>query len=143
MSVVPAARVPSRLTRLVPRLVTGLGVIHLVYAVVESPGVLRAMAVDGVLGASDDYQRDYVTWFLVAGFALLLTGGVMRWAVRRTGELPPSVGWWLLGIGVFDVVLEPTGGSWALALLGALTAYATLRDQRVAHNPSSSSLVRR
>ncbi|WP_145805244.1 DUF6463 family protein [Kribbella amoyensis] len=135
MSVAAAIQAPPRLTRRVPVLTSGLGVVHLVYAVAESPDVLRAMAADGILAAANDYQRDYVTWFVVAGFTLLMTGSILRWTVRRTGQVPPSAGWWLLGTGIFAVILEPTGGAWALVLLGALTAYASRQEVR---NPASS-----
>ncbi|ADB32123.1 hypothetical protein Kfla_3059 [Kribbella flavida DSM 17836] len=117
----------STLSRWVPRLVFGLGVVHVVYAVVESPGIMRDMVTAGVVNASSDIHRDYVTWFFIGGLATLMIAAVARWSVRVTGTLPAVLGWWMVGIGGLDTVLEPVGGGWILLLLGALTVYDARR----------------
>lgn len=117
------------LTRWLPRLITALGVVHLVYVVAESPGVVRDMLIEGVVGASDDYRRDFVTWFFIGGLVLLMIAAMTRWAIRTSGWIPPHIGWWMLGIGVSDTVLEPDGGGWAVLLLGGLATYDSYRSR--------------
>ncbi|WP_328989598.1 DUF6463 family protein [Kribbella sp. NBC_01245] len=112
------------LTRWLPRLTTGLGIVHLVYGVAESPGVIADMLGEGLIAASDDYRRDFVTWFFIGGLTLLTVGSMMRWAIRQTGRVPAHLGWWLTGVGVLDTLLEPDGGGWALLAIGLLTLYA-------------------
>lgn len=123
-----ASRSPSRLTRWLPRLITGLGIVHFVYAAVESHEVIGDMVGDGVVGAADAYRRNYVVWFLVGGMTLLTLGAVTAWAVRTIGRIPAFIGWWMVCIGVFDSVLEPDGGGWLVLLLGALVVYDARRS---------------
>jgi Family of unknown function (DUF6463) len=111
-----------------PRLIAGLGVIHLGYVVAESPGVVRDMLADGFVGASDDYRRDFVTWFFIGGLVLLMIAATARWAIRTTGRFPRPLAVGMLAIGVFDTLLEPDGGGYALVLLGGLATYAAYRS---------------
>ncbi|MGH3713919.1 MAG: DUF6463 family protein [Micromonosporaceae bacterium] len=113
----------SQLTRWLPRLITGLGVVHVIYAVAESPGEIGGMATSGLLGAADTWRRHYVVWFLIGAFTLFMIGSMSRWAIRRAGAIPPHLGWWMLAIGVFDTVLEPYGGGYLVFALGALILY--------------------
>jgi hypothetical protein len=118
----------SRLSRLLPGLIAGLGVVHLVYVVAESPGVVRDMLADGFVGASNDYRRDFVTWFFIGGMVLLMLAATARWAIRVTGRFPRPLAVGLLAIGLFDTLLEPDGGGWLLLLLGALATYDAYRS---------------
>jgi hypothetical protein len=120
----------SGLDRWLPRLLTGLGGIHLLFGVVESPGVIRDMLADGLVGTADTAERAYVVWFLVAGMAMLTIGALAGYAVRTTGRLPASLGWWLIGTGLLITVTQPTSGGWLLMLLGFLAVVAARRSAR-------------
>ncbi|MFC0624088.1 DUF6463 family protein [Kribbella deserti] len=114
----------SRLTRWLPGLTIGLGVIHLGWVVADLPEEIRAMLADGFVGASNNDSRDFATWFFIGGLVLLMLGSTMRWTIRHSGEVPAVLGWWILGIGLFDTLLEPDGGGYGLALLGGLVLLA-------------------
>lgn len=129
--------VPSRLTRLLPRLITALAVVHLVYVVAESPDVIADMIDDGVVGAGDGFRRDYVIWMTIGGMALLTFGAVTAWMVRAIGRIPAFLGWWMAAIGVFDSTLEPNGGGWIILLLGAFVVYEDRRSRR--SDPSTAA----
>ncbi|WP_232666803.1 DUF6463 family protein [Pseudonocardia sp. TRM90224] len=120
----------SRLTRALPWMIIGLGVFHLGYVVAESPGIVGAIIADGLAGASNTVERDFVTWFFIGGLALLFFGMTAQWHVRNRGELPAHVGWWLLGIGAFDTALEPDGGGWIMLALGLLAVFDLRRNRR-------------
>ncbi len=47
-----------RLTRWLPALTTGLGVIHLIWVVADLPDEVRAMLTEGFVGTSNNDSRD-------------------------------------------------------------------------------------
>lgn len=112
------------LTRWLPAMTTGLGVIHLIWVVADLPDEVGAMLSEGLVGTSNNDSRDFATWFFIGGLVLLMIGSTMRWAVRHHGRIPAHLGWWILGLGVFDTLLEPDGGGYAQILLGCLTLAA-------------------
>ena len=120
----------SGLDRWLPRLMFALGIFHLLYGVAESPGVIRDMFGDGLLGSADNGQRGYVVWFMVGGVAMLTVAWMAGWSVRTAGRLPAALGWWLIGIGVPIVVTEPGSGGWLVMILGALTVVAARRTTK-------------
>jgi hypothetical protein len=103
---------------------TALAVVHLIWAVTEMPDEIRSMLSEGFVGTSNNDSRDSATWFFIGGLVLLMIGSTMRWSVRTVGRIPVHLGWWVLGIGIFDTLLEPDGGGYALILLGGLTLAA-------------------
>ncbi|GAB3920974.1 hypothetical protein GCM10029976_007330 [Kribbella albertanoniae] len=114
----------TRLTRWLPALTTGLGVIHLIWVVADLPDEVHAMLTEGFVGTSNNDSRDFATWFFIGGLVLLMIGTTMRWSVRHFGRIPTHLGWWILAIGLFDTLLEPNGGGYAQILLGSLTLAA-------------------
>jgi hypothetical protein len=112
------------LSRLVPWLVSGVAVLHVVVGFVV-PNPLGGMVEDGLIGSvGDDAGRSLMLWYLVAGLGLLALGELARWAVRETGRLPARLGWWLLGISVPVIVLMPASGGWLILVLGVLSLVA-------------------
>lgn len=127
----------SGLDRWLPRLMTGLGAVHVLFGVVESPGVIRDMLADGLVNTADSPQREYVVYFLVAGLAMLTIGMMAGYAVRTTGRLPAFLGWWLIATGLLITVTDLLSGGWLVILLGVLTVVAARRStRRPAHEPA-------
>nr|WP_255513090.1 DUF6463 family protein [Kribbella sp. VKM Ac-2527] len=127
----------SGLDRWLPRSMTILGAVHLVYGVVESPGVIRDMLADGLVSTADNAERGYVVWFMVSGVALLAVAWMARWAARTVGRMPAALGWWLVVIGALIVITEPVSGGWLVMLLGALTVVAARRAIRAVPQPAN------
>ena len=66
-------------------------------------------------------------WFLISGFFLLLFGCLCHWIENQLDlPLPPFVGWGLLLIACFGIVLDVDSGFW-LVLIVALNASAVSR----------------
>ncbi|WP_338870187.1 DUF6463 family protein [Myxococcus stipitatus] len=86
---------------------------------------LLEIARAGVVGGVDDMSpRASAFWFLVAGWGLVLLGGLARWAEHELGRpLPSGFGWALVALGIFCVVPMPATGAWVLIPLGVLAVY--------------------
>ena len=106
--------------------VTATGVLHLGLGAVAFWEPLTAMAAAGVwnsLGGEADRQA--ALWYAVGGGSLLSTGLSARWAVMRTGLLPPPLGWGLVAIAIVGAVVAPRSGFWLVLVEGvALAAFA-------------------
>lgn len=68
----------------------------------------RAGVVDGIRTDASEAAL----WYVGAGLGVLILGIVARWAQRRTGTVPWGLGWLLLALAVFGIVLIPTSGFW-------------------------------
>ncbi len=105
------------------QLITGAA--HLALGVVRFRPTLATIARDGVVGVTQgDRERETAVWFLTSGAALLLAGGLARWAQRRTGTLPVAYGAGLLGLGLAGAALMPRSGFWVVAANGVLALAA-------------------
>ncbi|MEA5449563.1 DUF6463 family protein [Leptolyngbya sp. CCNP1308] len=74
-------------------------------------------------------------WFLLAGFFLVLCGGLCHWVEHSLNRvLPAFVGWALLAIALFGIGLDLDTGFWlvlpvAINILVASRTSATLPDK--------------
>ncbi|MBI1749247.1 MAG: hypothetical protein HY234_07255 [Acidobacteria bacterium] len=112
-----------------------IGLLHSVLGIVWAAGspALRAEFIrSGLLDAVNDHspRATFYFWFLLAGFCMILLGQLGLWAERALQRpLPAFVGWELLVIALFGVVLDPDSGFW---LLLALAIYILVTAQRAA-----------
>lgn len=59
-------------------------------------------------------------WYVSAGLGILALGVVVAWAERRLGTVPAVLGWIMLGLAVWGVLLMPVSGFWAFSLVAGL-----------------------
>lgn len=113
------------------------GVAHLALGLMAFRRPLAAIAWDGVVGVVDgDRERETACWYLTSGASFVVSGGLARWAQRRTGTLPAAYGVGLLTLGLAGSTALPRSGFWAviangLLALAATRAGATRADARV------------
>ena len=112
--------------RWIPRLITGVAVVHMVTGLVLWTPV-RAFVDAGVINSirsSGDPQRESALWYQLTGVALLALGELARWTVRETGRLPARTGGWLIAAGAVNVLFQPASGGWLVATIGAIALLA-------------------
>jgi hypothetical protein len=127
--------VHGRSGALVGPVLIGIGILHTATAPIFHGPALRGIVEGGVIAAveSDPAQialRSAGFWYLTAGFAVMILGALLWWTQRRIGTLPGGVGWLVLGIAVWGVLLMPVSGFY-LFLLPAGLAWHAARDDRV------------
>jgi len=121
--------------RHVARLLTAIGIGHMLVGLILFRAPVAAILRDGVFDAvAPHVVRDGVTpycdrlaafWFLLMGPLLLMIARIAgHAAARRDGEMLAIVGWNLLAIGAVGVVAMPTSGFWSLLALGPLLVSA-------------------
>lgn len=94
---------------------TAVGVLHTAAGLAKYRRALREIAHDGLVDAVEgDFERGEALWFLMCGASVVLTGRLARWTELRTGSLPASTGWMLLGIGTVGSALLPRSGFWSI-----------------------------
>ncbi len=107
----------------------GLGVLHLVLITVMGWDEFRGMLGDGYLNAGvADPEREAFFWLLYLGVPFLIVGVVTRWAQRRLGTVPESMGWISLSCFLLGALAVPASGFWlgiALAGYGIVVARTT------------------
>ncbi len=94
------------------------GVLDLLYVFVFHSRQLAAIAQDGFFNAVEldptQFERETAFWHVTFGTTVLILGGLVHWAQARTGTLPAFLGWSLLALGLFGVILMPISGFWAV-----------------------------
>ncbi len=114
--------------RHVGELLMATGVLHTLVGLRAFRAPLAAIGRDGVVGAvAGDRDRQVAVWFLLCGLSLIQLGGLARWTRRRTGTLPASQGWALLGLGGLGALLMPRSGFWLLLPTATLTLVGARR----------------
>lgn len=100
----------------------GLGVFHLALIGVlgreELGGIVAAGVVDGISGST---VREAVFWLFYLGVPLVLIGLITRWAQRRLGTVPASLGWASAISGLLGWIVVPVSGFPLMAALGLYT----------------------
>jgi hypothetical protein len=105
-----------------------VGVFHTVAGLAKYRQVLREMAQDRLVDVvKGDHERGEALWFLMSGASVFLTGRLARWTELRTGTLPASTGWMLLGIGAVGSTLLPRSGFWSIFVPAILAIGVTRR----------------
>ena len=117
--------------RLCVWLMTGTAVLHLLVGLVSGWRLWGGIVHDGVVAPDVlfDPSRNSWFWFTVAALPLLAFARLVRWTHLRTGDLPRSLPWWLLGLSLF-VVLMPTSGFWLFWPQTVLAFHATRRSRQ-------------
>jgi hypothetical protein len=80
------------------------------------------------MSVTGDRSREAAFWFIMFGVVLMMFGQFVRWALARTGTLPASLGWSLLGLGVLGVAFMPDSGFW-LVLPQAWLVFGLARQE--------------
>ena len=107
-----------------------VGILHTLGGLLAFITPLGAIARDGFVNAVDPHpDRQAAFWVLLTGVLLLTLGHSARWALRRTGTLPPALGWTLLAIAAAGALPIPFSGFW-LFFPPALLALAAARRGR-------------
>jgi len=106
--------------------ISGIAVIHLLTAAAFYGPSLKSIWAGGVINAVEadpgsQLLRSVGFWYLASGLAMLSLGLVVTWLQRRLCEVPTMLGWLLLGITVFGVVLMPASAFWVFLVPAALT----------------------
>lgn len=117
--------------RTVGKLVVAIGGIHLAASAVFYRGDLLAMIDRGVVNAVEPagaVPLDAGFWYLSAGLGMLMYGGLVWWYERNVGPAPAIVGWSLVALTAWGVVLVPASGFWAF-LVPAIIAIRSARGQ--------------
>lgn len=117
--------------------ISGIAVIHLLTAAAFYGPSLQSIWAGGVINAVEadpgsQLLQSVGFWYLASGLATLSLGLVVTWLQRRLCEVPTMLGWLLLGITVFGVVLMPASAFWVFlvpATLAFLQARRFTRDR--------------
>ena len=96
------------------RWLIGVSIIHTLFAVVVFHGVLASIVRRGVFNTvGNDPMVGAVVWFVLFGVALFIVGLAISSLERASlGVLPKSLGWSLLALALFGVLLMPASGFW-------------------------------
>lgn len=103
-----------------------IGILHTTLGLLKYRRPLGAIARQrGLDPATDPPERQAAFWFVTCGLATIAAGQTIRWAQRRTGTVPASLGRSSLAIGLLGGLLIPKSGFWAIALHGLLALAAS------------------
>ncbi len=106
--------------RLCGPLLVATGALDVLYVFVFHSKQLAAIAQDGFFNAVDPsvayatFDRETAFWHLTFGLTAVILGALIYWSQNRMGTLPAFLGWALLALGVFGVVLMPVSGFWVI-----------------------------
>ena len=94
-------------------------VIHFVGVTIGGWSTVQDVFADGPINCiHGDVERDaFFGWFFM-GVPILTTGVVTRWAQRRTGTLPESMGWITVVAFGIGALVAPLSGAWLGIALG-------------------------
>lgn len=107
-----------------------LGILHFPIIVALGWSTIGDIVGDGYVNAINDNERAAVFWLFYLGAPFLIIGVLARWAQKRVGTLPESMGWVALvafGVGVLAV---PTSGFWLGLVLAGYSIAVSRRDAR-------------
>lgn len=95
--------------------VVTIGIFHSIFGVIAFKSVLGELVREGLLNTVDiQPDRNAAFWFLFAGFALLIIGGLMDWIERKYLPLPSLLRTAFLFITVVGCLIMPKSGFWLL-----------------------------
>ena len=97
----------------------GIGVAHSMVGLVWFRPVLGILFDEGLFNTITLVQspeRESAFWFLFAGFALMIIGGLVNRIERLNGYLPPFLGWSFAVLTILGAMIMPVSGFWLLIL---------------------------
>ena len=98
----------------------------------EWAGMFRRGLVDTVY-AEPGYDTAF--WFMALAMPLVLIGLWIAWSARRGYDVPPSLGWGLVGLAGAAVLLMPASMGW-WAVLALAVALVVVRQREARTQPS-------
>lgn len=121
----PAAANPTARRSVVGLALVAIGVLHIALTPVFYGEALRSVVEAGVVASVEADPalvdlRSAGFWYVNAGIGMLLLGLVVAWAERRTGTIPGFLGWVLLGLAAWGLLLMPASGYWAVLVVALL-----------------------
>jgi hypothetical protein len=110
---------------------TGIGLLHTGLGLVVFRRHWAAIIRHGRVSEDRAQVEQYAAfWFVMTGLSTVAAGQVTRWAQRRTGTVPASLGWSSLAIGLGGGALMPKSGFWFVAAQGLLALAAARHPER-------------
>lgn len=107
------------------------GALHTVVGLWLFREPLNAIRRDGFIDTVLPHEdRELAFWFMIGGAGLLMTGQLASWTQRRTGTLPPALGWSLLGTSAVGAALMPRSGFWLMIPQALLILRRSNREAR-------------
>ncbi|NLT53129.1 MAG: hypothetical protein GXX79_00875 [Actinomycetales bacterium] len=115
-------------------------VIHFVGVTIGGWSTVQDVFADGPINCiHGDVERDaFFGWFFM-GVPILTTGVVTRWAQRRTGTLPESMGWITVVAFGIGALVAPLSGAWLGIALGIGTIAVSRHQGRGPQLPGDPS----
>lgn len=94
----------------------GIGALHtLVGVLLLTPLVGEELLADGLFNSINGQpKREAFLWFLMSGFFMLITGGLINFMEKNGQKIPTFLGWSLLAVTIFAVFLSPISGGWLI-----------------------------
>lgn len=94
----------------------GIGVLHTIVGVLLlTPLVGAELLEDGLFNSINGQpKREAFLWFLLTGFFMLITGGLINFMEKNGQIMPIFLGWALLAVTLFTVFLSPLSGGWLI-----------------------------
>jgi hypothetical protein len=109
----------------------GTGVLHtLVGVLAYRQPLLDILGAGQWMSVTGHRGREAAFWFLLFGVVLMMLGQFVRWALRRAGTLPASLGWSLLALGLLGVAFMPDSGFWLVLPQGWMVLAIARRTPR-------------
>ncbi len=95
--------------------VIAVGVIHLLFGLVFMHSVLAVLWSEGLFNTvNGEPPREMVFWFFVAGFLLLIVGGLVDRLETSGLGLPKFLSWSFLALVIVGIIVMPISGIWLL-----------------------------
>jgi len=107
----------GRRSRWIGRAITGVGMLHSVYALIDHDAAFRAMVQDGLVGAVEGHpDRTEAFWFLISGLLTICVGSLVHQLETVSVQVPTPFALGFLLLAVLAIVAVPTGGAWLLLI---------------------------
>lgn len=125
-----------------------LGVLHVSVTAAVLPQSVDSILAGGVMGSIEAdpavaVERQAAFWYVTAGLGLVFTGWIVTVHERGLQPLPVALPVFLIGIGVWGVIMMPRSPFWAFLALGALAAVRGRRERRRSHTKIAQQRQRR
>lgn len=110
---------------LVGVVLAAIGVVHIAATPIFYGDALRSVLDSGVVASIEADPalvdlRSAGFWYVAAGLGIVTLGVVVTWAERRLGTVPAVLGWIMLGLAVWGVIMMPVSPFWAFFLVAGL-----------------------
>ncbi len=103
----------------VGRSILVIGMLHTLVGAAAFHEVLLSILREGLFNTiplNQQPEREAVFWFLFAGFALLIIGGLVVWIERNRMDTPVFLSWGFLFITAVGAFMMPVSGFWLLLM---------------------------